>query len=279
MKHMSQPELATFFENCWNEKENYQIESNLSYSDPIEDAVLYKVYKELLEKLNCITDKTSILDIGCGSGRWIRYFNENFQPKSIHGIDLATSSIKLLKKYFKGDNKISLSNANICDPELNLEQQFDLINVSNVFFHIVEQDLLVEALLNLKKHLAPNGYAVTTEYLPKNTMRTPMMLVHNREDFQRLIDHCGLKIVEVNAFAFLCNDPMGLEPSETEARTNFNKARAGIKKLLKNARSPEERQEYVSLFSTIEDAFNEFCEPRIDQVDYPSQKLVVLAHA
>jgi 23S rRNA U2552 (ribose-2'-O)-methylase RlmE/FtsJ len=116
MKHMSQPELATFFENCWDEKENHQSEENLAYSDPIEDAVLYKAYKELLNKHNCITEKTSILDIGCGSGRWIRYFNENFQPKSIHGVDLATSSVKLLKKWFKDDSRFSFTNANICNP-------------------------------------------------------------------------------------------------------------------------------------------------------------------
>ncbi|NQZ59269.1 MAG: class I SAM-dependent methyltransferase [Lentisphaeraceae bacterium] len=279
MDVMNQNDLKLFFEDCWSKRNTCSSEDKLCYSSPIEDKVLYPAYKELLNTINLNPNGADILDIGCGSGRWIRYFKENFTPKSLTGLDLADSSIKLLNKWYKEEDSISFQVEDICNSDLNLNKEFDLINIANVFFHVVEQELFVNGMQNIKKHLAPGGYAITTEYLPNVTTRTPMMLVHNREDYQRVVDYCGLKIVDIKAFAFFCNDPMGLDPTDKEARSYFNKARTGIQQILDRTTNPEEYEKTIDVFSLMEKALSKYLEPRIKQIDYPSQKLVVLTHA
>jgi len=39
-----------------------------------------------------------VLDVGCGSGRWVRYFTQRFTPKFLMGVDFTQASIDLLKK-------------------------------------------------------------------------------------------------------------------------------------------------------------------------------------
>ena len=101
MNQMSQVDLNQFFDSCWSEKcERAHQESDLSYSNAVEDQLIYPIYKELISSLGITVNGGKILDVGCGSGRWIRYFTTEFKPKRIVGIDLAAASIELLEKWY-----------------------------------------------------------------------------------------------------------------------------------------------------------------------------------
>ncbi len=282
MNGMSQEDLRRYFENCWQSMDGKAtVEEQLRYSSPVEDAVLYPVYKDLLCELGAVPDDKRVLDIGSGSGRWIRFFLANYSPAHLTGIDLAESSVALLRKWYTGKHGDTLTfhAADITAPDLSLSgPPYDLINIANVLFHIVEPVLFLQALRNIAHILAPGGIAVTTEYLPRTTLRTNMMVVYSRTDFQAALAEAGLEIVKIKAFSFFSNDPMGLDLPEEQTRTDFNKVRAGIKQMLSSAFDDETRRFLLNLFITMEHALLSFCKKRMEDVDFPSQKLVVLRH-
>src|SRR5262249_35623098 len=159
---------------------------------------------------------------------------------------------------------------------LNLGEQFDLINVANVLFHIPEPDRFGRALQNLAAHLAPDGRIVTTEYLPRTACRTNWMMVRSRYDFAAAIAAVGLRIVEIRASSSFSNDPMGIDAGNTGALTRFQNVRARMDSLAKAGTNPETHRFIVELFSEIERAALEFCAERVPEIEMPSQKLVVL---
>jgi SAM-dependent methyltransferase len=164
----------------------------------------------------------------------------------------------------------------IAATDLDEGRAYDLVNVANVLFHLVEPQLFLNAIKNIARLLAPGGIAVTTEYLPTTTLRTNMMLVHSRDDFKRVVAEAGLEILKIKAFSFFSNDPMGLDISEADARTHFNQVRADMDHLLSSSRDDETRQWLTNLFITMEKGLLEFSRRRIPDIDLPSQKLVAL---
>lgn len=224
---------------------------------------------------------TRVLDVGCGSGRWIRFLLESFQPKLLMGIDYTEASVALLKKWSGevGEVELEFRVADITDPQLNLGAPFDWINIANVLFHIPEHDLFMRALENLAALVAQDGRIVTTEYLPRAPMRSEWMLIRSRYDFEAALRSVGLRIVEIRATAFFANDPMGVDGSDTGARRHFRAVRAVQQHLLSGTNNEEARAILVDYMAEIERAALGFCKERLAQIDLPSQKLVVIARA
>src|SRR5262249_44658624 len=146
-----------------------------------------------------------VLDVGSGSGRWVRFFAERFGPGRLLGMDFAGPSVDLLRKWHAGSGA-EFRQADITAPGLNLGERFSLVNAANVLFHIPEQDRFARALENLARHLEPGGRIVTTEYLPRTSMRTEWMLVRSRYEFEALARAAGLRIISVRPFCFFAND-------------------------------------------------------------------------
>ena len=110
-----------------------------------------------------------------------------------------------------GETQTLFRTVDFTQPNLELGQRFDLINIMNVLFHIPEQDAFMAAMANLARHLAPGGRIVTTEYMPRTTMRTNWMLVRSRYDFEAAAAAVGLRVAAIRASCFYSNDPMGLD--------------------------------------------------------------------
>jgi len=276
---MVQDDIRRHYEQSWEEKDRVAASvEGLRYSSPVEDAVLYPAYQQLIGDLKLITDDTRILDVGSGSGRWVQFFMDHYRPKKLMGVDFAAAAVRLLNRWYPSTPHTELK-FDVCDitrPELDLCERFDLINVANVLFHIPENDRYARAVQNLASHLAPGGRIVTTEYLPRNSMRTEWMLVRSRYEFEQIISQAGLKIVQTRAFCFFSNDPMGLDGTDAGARGHFGRVRALTQQLLQSAHDAQTRQYLVNMLAEIERACLAFSRERIAEVDLPSQKLVVL---
>jgi SAM-dependent methyltransferase len=280
---MTQADIRSYYETEWKATSNRAASvADLAYSNPVEDAVLYPTYVQLLRDLGRTPDGKSVLDVGSGSGRWIGFFTKHFAPSRLLGMDYTAAAVELLRRWWaddapKGATRLDFRHASITDPTLDLGERFDLINIANVLFHIPEHDHYIAALANLRRHLAPGGAIVTTEYLPRTSMRTNWMLVRSRYDFEKLAGDAGLRIVDIRAFSIFSNDPMGLDGPDTHARQHFNAVRAGQQHLLKCTTDTASRRFLVDLFAEIERATLVFARERLADVDFPSQKLVVLA--
>jgi SAM-dependent methyltransferase len=275
---MTQADIRAHYQQNWKGVlDGATKPTDLAYSSPVEDAVLYPAYEDLIRGL--ALDTSSVLDVGCGSGRWVRFFTEHFRPRRLLGVDFAASSVDLLTKWHEASeprSDVEFRQADITDPALDLGERFSLINIANVLFHIPEHDRFTAALFNLSRHVAPGGRIVTTEYLPRVSMRTEWMLVRSRYEFEALAKAAGLRIVAVRPFCFFSNDPMGVDGPD-ESRARFNSVRARLKMLLESGLNAEAHRFIVDLFAEVERATVAYCRERIADVDLPSQKLVVLA--
>ncbi len=276
---MLQDDIRKHYESNWQRAdESANAVEQLRYSSPVEDEVLYPAYRELITDLKLIDEDTRILDVGAGSGRWVNFFTKYFRPKKLTGVDFAAAAVRLLNRWYPSTAHTELR-FDVCDitkPDLDLCERFDLINIANVLFHIPEPERYTQAIRNLANHLAPGGRIVTTEYLPRTTMRTEWMLVRSRYEFEQIISQAGLKIIETRAFCFFANDPMGLDGPDTGSRGHFNRVRSMTQQLLTSATDPGTRHYLITMLAEIERACVTFTRERVADVDLPSQKLVVL---
>ena len=275
---MTQQDIRSHYEQEWKKKSDDASDvSGLSYSSPIEDAVLYPAYEKLIRDFGLVVSNGRVLDVGSGSGRWIRFFTERFKLQSLLGIDFSASSVDLLKKWgMEHDGSIEFRQADITKPDLDLGGEFDLINVANVMFHIPEPNLYTRAMANLMRHLASGGAIVTTEYLPRCSMRTEWMLVRSRYEFQTIVDAAGLEIAGVRAVNFFVNDPMGIDGLDEGLRNQFYQVRANLNSLLASKLDPQTMAFMIEFLVSIEQATIDFSRERIADTDLPGQKLVVL---
>lgn len=280
---MTQEDIRSYYETQWRDQSTQATSAkDLAYSSPVEDAVLYPAYEAFLADHRRTPNGARILDVGSGSGRWVRFFLSRFTPASFTGIDFAASSVELLRRWSQeqhNDARVTFQFANIADPTLNLGAKFDLINIANVLFHIPEQDLFEQALRNLRAHVETGGAIVTTEYLPRDNYRTEWMLVRSRYAFEESVRRAGLRIAAVRSFAFFSNDPMGLDGPDSAGRAHFNNVRACMQKVLSMSAAPDARDFFVHFFAEIERATLAFARERVAEIDMPSQKLVMLVPA
>jgi 2-polyprenyl-3-methyl-5-hydroxy-6-metoxy-1,4-benzoquinol methylase len=279
---MMQEDIRNHYEQTWKQlDEKAGDEAALAYSSAVEDAILYPLYQQLLADMKIAVSGGKVLDVGCGSGRWIRFFLNHFAPSLLMGIDFTSASIELLNRRYSSHSKTTTEfrTADLTDPSLNLGQKFDLINVMNVLFHIPEPDRFAVAMKNLASHLAPGGRIVTTEYMPRTSMRTNWMLVRSRYEMESAAAAVGLRIAGVRASSIFSNDPMGLDGPDGGVRSQFHAVRAGISQISALQMNEQLRQFFTKFLSDVELAVLNFCKERVAEVDMPSQKLVVWAGA
>jgi len=277
-----QEDIRKHYEEAWKKIDDVaQDESGLTYSNAVEDAVLYPLYERLLNDLKITVTGGKVLDVGAGSGRWIRFFSQRFAPSLLMGIDFTAASIDMLMRRYSSlpEIKTAFRTADLTDPSLDLGKKFDLINVMNVLFHIPEPDRFAIAMANLAKHLSPGGRIVTTEYMPRVTMRTNWMLVRSRYDIQAAAATVGLRIADLRATGIYGNDPMGIDGPDTGLRQNFYNVRAGVSQILGMQMNDQTREFFTKFLTEVETSILNFCKERMADVDMPSQKLVVLAAA
>lgn len=105
--------------------------------------------KEIAESLSI----NSILDVGCGEGRFFSFLNRNKYDKLV-GVDLSEQAIKYAKAFLP-DIEFHNSDASI------LNSQFDLVTALEVLEHIPdnETDFFIKTLAERVKE---NGYILIT---------------------------------------------------------------------------------------------------------------------
>lgn len=281
---MTQDDIRRHYEQDWKTKSDQAGDSShLAYSSPVEDAILYPIYERMIRDLKIKVDGGRVLDVGSGSGRWIRFFLDRFAPTQLVGIDFTQASVDLLKKWCGEHTRTGLvvHHADITDPNLPLALEaagsFDLINVANVLFHVPEADKFAAALRNCARLAAPDGRIVVTEYLPRSSGRTNWMLVRSRYEFEAAAHAAELRIVDIRACTFFGNDAMGLDGPDQAVRGHFHKVRAGMQSILSSNLDVASRKFFIAFLADIERALLAFCAERIAPIDMPSQKLLVLS--
>ena len=137
-----------------------KLDSNVRY---------YHSAKGIIAKreLNCNPNK--ILDFGCGIGSMLKFLKKNFSDSKFYAYDDSSKSLEYVKLKYKDV---------ICINNLNTDEKFDLIFLSNVIHHVKssERDDLFKKIHSL---LNPEGKLFIFEHNPYNPLT--LKLVANCE--------------------------------------------------------------------------------------------------
>ena len=122
---------------------------------------LYRRKEQCIE--SCLANTTikekNVLDIGCGTGFFVNWYLK--KEANVCGIDLTSVSIERLKQKYRGEFYIQ----DITDTEYILNgRSFDIINMWDVVYHIVDNDRFYQAFDNISKSISKNGLLLFTDW-------------------------------------------------------------------------------------------------------------------
>lgn len=106
-----------------------------------------------------LTGKT-VLDVGCGTGFFIELYSGR-GAKAVIGWDITETSVRALKERYP---HCRIEKVDIAAP-LATTERFDIINVLDVMYHIVDDDLFAQGLRNTAYLVGPGGYLFLTDRL------------------------------------------------------------------------------------------------------------------
>lgn len=172
-------------------------------------------YRAVMEELKR-RDFSTLVDIGCGTGKMLELISESFQEKAICGIDISPGSIKVAKAQL--GNKVDLLVGDVDDLPLD-EKSVDIALNMHSFHHYPHPST---SLKEMKRIIKDGGYLLMVEndYRPLRRLQGNIYNFINRhhqgdvkmystKELTRLIQESGLIIESSKAIAdhsrlFIC---------------------------------------------------------------------------
>jgi 2-polyprenyl-3-methyl-5-hydroxy-6-metoxy-1,4-benzoquinol methylase len=108
------------------------------------------LHENLIHKLPSMNHNVSILDIGCGTGAWLKRLDaDGFVD--LYGVDIDIAQVKT--------QKASIHQMNLDQDQTVFEQKFDLITAIEVIEHLENPGRLLKFV---EQNLVPKGYFLLT---------------------------------------------------------------------------------------------------------------------
>lgn len=190
-------------EKYWD-NENYAYQKMPRYCDIATQSLFYKLFKDVKGK--------KILDIGCGHGRMINYFNK--RGAKAYGIDISPESVNFCKS-----NGLNVRKADTCDLPFK-DNSFDVVYSIGVVEHF---DETMKAIVEHIRVTKPGGYsviivphtfavsypgAVLVHYLRghKYDLMTTIGKAYTKKKFKKMLNSfnpAGLRVFAYYGSAFL----------------------------------------------------------------------------
>lgn len=127
-----------------------------------------------------------VLDVGCGTGFWTAYYVE--RGATYTGLDLAPSSVNRLAERYPGATFLQADVS-----EAAIDGTFDVVNVFDVLYHIVDEARFEAALTRCARAVAPGGLLLLTDLFDD----TPHLAEHNRmrtlDRYARVLEASGVR--------------------------------------------------------------------------------------
>ena len=171
----------------------------------------YKMRDDALNELtkggDISPDGKAILDIGCGTGYFVKYWQSK-NANHVAGLDITEVSIDQLKTAMP-DAKFYL--ADLSEPDLRLDEQYDIISIFDVLFHIVDDDKFDMSVSNLAKISKPGAKIIVTDLFKKKTLH-PMQHCRNRSlaHYKEVFSKNGFELKKMMPLFFVLLPPSGL---------------------------------------------------------------------
>jgi SAM-dependent methyltransferase len=139
------------------------------------------------------TSAFSVLDAGCGQGFFARVYGEDFPGARYVGVDISDRVVEYLRGSIPA---AEFHAADICQWSDPKGRVFDVVQSFEVLHNIADDDLMMKAVANLARHLAPHGALLVTAALPNELRQTRSDLrFRSRGFWQELLGSLRLRIV------------------------------------------------------------------------------------
>lgn len=158
--------------------------------------VIHSCQRLALEPWLRVRPGTSVLDVGCGVGRWSRELAS--RGAQVTGIDLSPTMIAQAKQRAAAQGVAERCRFLVQDLALlDTGQRFDLVLGVTVLQHILDPQALRSALRRLVAHLAPGGTLILLEAAPARATAScdsPVFRARPRGAYLQLFADCGLRV-------------------------------------------------------------------------------------
>ena len=184
-----------------------------------------------------LPQKSSIIELGCGIGRFVMYLLK--RGYQVTGVDISRKSLNFLnqRSQKEGLNKnLKLVLNDFQKPVF--EKKFNAgLCISTFHLLASKEEERIKILLNLYKSLKPDGMLLIIEPNPLNIFFYPFYFFHpktqwniekhflksNEKNLRRIFRRLGLKDIKVDYFGFLPNRLINVFPFVNKINYNLNK--------------------------------------------------------
>ena len=151
----------------------------------------------------------SILEIGCGSGRYTKILSAKFKPDTYIAVDISKGQIEKAREYVN-DDKIEFICAKI--QNLKLDRKFDLVFAGEVLMHVNFDEIegVIQKIISYSKnkiisidwHNENNIGCVSLDYCFMHDYRT-LFTKNGIKEFTMYKITLSLKLKIINLYALL----------------------------------------------------------------------------
>jgi ubiquinone/menaquinone biosynthesis C-methylase UbiE len=197
MNHSLTPEAAAIEEERiraayrrrqrWSNRQSWMNPGQLFTVQDLERRWLHLLYKLGLSSL----ENKSILEIGCGSGYWLRAFIEwGVRPGNITGIDLLPDRVAAARNLCPPEVKIHCGNAaNLAFPD----KSFDLVFQSTVFTSIFDVELKRKIAAEMIRVVKRDGFIIWYDFYANNPWNPDVKGIRMHE-IRSLYPQCQIRL-------------------------------------------------------------------------------------
>src|SRR6201996_666013 len=153
---------------------------------------------------------TRVLDVGCGVGRWSRMLAA--RGAIVTGVDLSPTMIAQAQQRAAAEGVAPRCQFRVQDlSRLEVDGQFDVVLGVTVLQHILDPELLRDAVRRMTSHLAPGGRMVLLEAAPTGIIKrcdSTVFRARQRDVYLELFRECNLELRALT----------GVDPAPTRTR-------------------------------------------------------------
>lgn len=176
------------------------------YNKFLYKAKIRALKKVILSQHIDIHSKT-VCDIGCGTGFFVSFYQVH-GAKDIVGVDITSTSITNLKRkypqylFIKQDISSSLLVSII-------NRKFDILNIFDVMYHITDDELFNQTIVNISRLINSNGFVfITDRWGSKNINLADHVKFRSKKVYEKILAENGFEIIAILPLYCLLNRPI-----------------------------------------------------------------------
>lgn len=163
------------------------------------------VLKKLCEQSLLIGPRTRLLDLGCGTGFYMPFWQAR-GVRELVGVDVSVQNIAALHQLFPESRFIA---ADLTQNDPLALGEFEIVTLFDVLYHVVDDSAAVSALAVAARHLAAHGrLLIFDQLLDRSYSLRKHVKFRGRREFNDMLGTQGLKIEQEFSLFFVLEPPI-----------------------------------------------------------------------